>query len=348
MPSEKSVSFRHHLVSNTLDLIKNAGWDCSKTSHLIVGIVSQLAIYTEEGVAMTPSVFLCNSITELVQLAGVGEHIPLSDNEPLDNAAHKILKATAPLCSVNWRIYIERLPHGIECKYGVFCGTSDPSSMTIDEVVFDDAIDIGPIIRISQTATNKVEVRTNKGESIEFRFNDDIDDSEIKTHEHIHQLSAVISQDIDESGSTFSEYIDRTLSAAIRNCHGTLIAVVPSRSSLTTIPVALKDCVLLKPPLNLTERLKTHINDGKTAESVSQLQTASELVAGFVNSDGITIFDTAGNVLGYRAFIQSNTGGKPVTGGARSRAFEAMKALVGTELTAAFFRSQDGKTNYLS
>lgn len=34
-------------------------------------------------------------------------------------------------------------------------------------------------------------------------------------------------------------------------------------------------------------------------------------------------------------------------GGARTRAYEAMKAAVGKDLRAAFFRSQDGRTDFV-
>jgi len=312
---------------------------------LIAGIVSQLAAYTEEGVAMTPSVFICNSIAELVQRAGVGEYVPLSGEVSLDSAGPKLLKAAAPLCLGNWRIYIERSVDGESCKYGVFCGATDPSSLTIDEVVLDEYTENFPVIRISQSATNKVEVRSNAGDGIEFRFNDDIDVAEIKIHEHIDLLSKAISNSSGPRSDLFHGYIDRILSTAIKDCHGTLIAVLSSKA--LALPAKLADSVALNPPLHLYERFERHIDEGKTAVSVSRLQSASELVSGFINSDGITIFNDSGYVLGYRTFVHNDTGEKPVTGGARSRAFEAMKVLVGTDLVAAFFRSQDGRTEYV-
>lgn len=344
MAIEKSVSFRSDLVSNTLDLIQNVGWHCARTSQLIAGIVSQLAVYTEEGVAMTPSVFICSSVAQLVQLAGVGEYIPLSGEVPLDSAGPKLLKAAAPLCSGNWRIYVERSPNGETCKYGVFCGTSDPSSLTIDEVVLDEYTEAFPVVRISQSATNKVEVRTNAGDGIEFRFNNDPDVAEIKVHEHVRQLAGAISVNSGPLSELFLGYIDRVLSTAIKDCHGTLIAVVPANGAV--LPEKLADIVPLAPPFHLYDRFQRHIDEGKTASSVSRLQAASELVSGFISSDGITVFNDAGYVLGYRAFVQSDNSGKPVSGGARSRAYASMKALVGTDLGAAFFRSQDGRTDF--
>lgn len=345
MATEKSISFRASLVSNILDLTQNVGWQCARTSQLIAGIVSQLAVYTEEGVVMTPSVFICSSVARLVQFAGVGEFIPLSGDVPLESAGSKLLKAAAPLCSGNWRIYVERSANGESCKYGVFCGSTDPSSLTIDEIVLDEYVEEFPVIRITQSATNKVEVRTNAGDGIEFRFNNDQDVAELKANEHIKLLSSAISTNSGPLSDRFVEYVDRILSTAIKECHGTLIAVVPASDA--GLPKTLLDIVPLNPPFHLYDRLQRHIEEGKTAASVSRLQAGSELLAGFIGSDGITVFNDAGYVLGYRAFIQSENGGKPTDGGARSRAYESMKALVGTDLTAAFFRSQDGRTDFL-
>lgn len=345
MATEKSISFRSNLESNSLDLIRKVGWNCARTSELIAGMVSQLAAYTEEGVPMSPSVFICSSVSQLVQLAGVGEHIPLSANVPLESAGAKILKDAAPLCFGHWRIFVERSPDGQLCSYGVFCGTSDPSSLTIDEVVLDAYDESFPVIRISQSATNKVEVRSNAGDGIEFRFNNDRDTEEITVHQHVRQLAEAISSKIERHRELFTGYIDRVLSTAIKDCHGTLIAVVPSTGA--GLPAEFSDIVRLETPFHLYDRFRLHIDEGKSAASVSRLQAASELVSGFIDSDGITVFNDAGYVVGYRAFIRSANPEAPVTGGARSRAFGSMKAMVGLSLFAAFFRSQDGRTDFL-
>lgn len=327
-----------------MDLIREIELDCARTSRLIAGIVSRLAAYTEEGVPMTPTVFICNSISELLQRAGVGEYVPLSGDEPLDSAGPKLLKAAAPLCRDNWRIYVERSPNGETCRYGVFCGSSDPSSLTVDEVVLDGFSAGFPIVRIAQSATNKVEVRTNSGHGIEFRFNDDIDVTELDSQAQVMRLAQTISANVGPQASMFTSFVERLLLSAIKHSHGTLIAVVSS--DLDKLPIMLQDAVQIGPPVDLYERFKLHLDEGRTAVSVSRLQAAAELVSGFICSDGITVFNSMGRVLGYRAFIRSDVDSPPSSGGARSRAFTAMCQLVGGDLNAAFFRSQDGRTDF--
>ncbi len=343
MPA-KSVSFRTHLTSNSMDLLTQVGLDCVKTARLITGIVSQLAAYTEEGVSMAPSVFICNSVANLVQVSGVGEHISLSEPMDLQSAASKILKAAAPLCGDNWKIYVERSEDGATCTFGVFCGTTDPSSLAVDEVLLAEKVDNYPIIRIIQTSKNKVEVKTNVGGSIEFRFNDDVDVAELDVMGSVGLLAGSIANDVPADQVHFASFVGRVLTSAIGKSHGTLVAVLDSNKP--QIPESLSDVVKIAPPLDLYERFNLHIEEGKTAGSVSRLQAAVDLLVGLISSDGITVFDSRGRVIGYRAFIKSD--GQPAQGGARTRAFEAMKALVGGDLKAAFFRSQDGRVEFKS
>ena len=119
MASEKSVSFRAHLLANTTDVLAEVDLHCARTARLIVSIISQLAAYTEEGTLLAPTVFVCNSISKLIQRAGAGEYIPLSGDEPSDVAAEKILKAAAPLIRLQNQIiygaYWRPLRHRI-CK----------------------------------------------------------------------------------------------------------------------------------------------------------------------------------------------------------------------------------------
>ena len=294
---------------------------------------------------MSPTVFICGSIDQLVKHSGAGEYIPLSDLLPINSSGAKILKNAAPLCFGNWKIYVERSEDGRTCKYGVFCGSSDPSSMTIDEVVLDTYNEKFPVVRVVQNATNKVEVRSSVGRGIEFRFNNDQDVSEIKSRHHISQLAKAISAKSGPLSDAFEAYVERTLSAAVKYCHGTLIAVLPSQGPVA--PAEISDMLLLQPSFHLYERLDRHTKEGKTAESVSRLQAASELVSGFIESDGITVFNDAGYIVGYRAFVKSDGSAVVVNGGARTRAYEALKALIGKGVSAAFFRSQDGRTDYV-
>jgi hypothetical protein len=109
----------------------------------------------------------------------------------------------------NWHIYVERSQDGQVCRFGVFCGSRDPSSLTVDEVLLDSFDEGFPIVKIIQSARNKVDVRTSKGNAIEFHFNDDADVIHLLDHSHISSLAHLISHDITDD--IFCNFVDRLL-----------------------------------------------------------------------------------------------------------------------------------------
>jgi hypothetical protein len=59
------------------------------------------------------------------------------------------------------------------------------------------------------------------------------------------------------------------------------------------------------------------------------------------------VFDTMGRITSYRVFYQPQNEEpaiQSVVGGARRRAYEGVKTLVGRPLMSVLFRSQDGLT----
>lgn len=341
MATEKSISFRAQLKSNALDLISAIGWNCGHTTELIAGLVSKLAAYTEEGVHLAPAIFICSSVSELVKRAGTGEHVPLSPpGIPTGTAAGQILKAAAPLCGGYWHVYVERAKNGETLQFGVFCGSSDPSALTVEQVVLEEFTREFPVVQVAQSSLNKVEVRTNAGDAVEFRFTDEKDVNELTGREDLVTLAKTIARDVAESKEEFVGLALRLLTDAIMKSHGTLIAVVAKGQG---IPAALGDVITFQHPIDLHSRLLAHTAEGRTAVSVSNLQVAADLLRGLISSDGIIVFDSAGRVLGYRGFIVGGEDAVLLEGGARARAFRAMKNLVGIDFLAAFFRSQDGR-----
>lgn len=129
--------------------------------------------------------------------------------------------------------------------------------------------------------------------------------------------------------------------------HGNLIGVVEDDSdAIEQIKTELHDGIYLHEPIDIVE-LVEQAEAEKTNESSIRLTAHTSLVSSMLNHDGITLFTTKGRLIGYHLFIKS----KPevqeaegeVVGGARSRAFEAMKGL---NLKACLYKSQDGNMKY--
>jgi hypothetical protein len=143
----------------------------------------------------------------------------------------------------------------------------------------------------------------------------------------------------------FRVYFSRLLEEALSKSHGAILicAETPCLSNMDD----LKDGIELSPKLDFFAAYRAYSSDNN-AESILRLQSAEDLLSGILQSDGIVIFDTTACVVAYRVFYRPShpeTPGAPTpTGGARRRAFDGVRAMVGTSLVSALFRSQDGLT----
>lgn len=247
-----------------MDALTQIDVHCVHTARLIVSLASRLAAYAEEGVPLAPTIFVCNSAPQLIGMMGPGEHVSLSPERlPSGSAAAKILKAAAYLAVGSWKIYVERSADGTECRFGIFCGSTDPSSATPDEVLFQETDAGFPIVRIKQVAPNKVEVRTSDGNAVEFRFNDDENAASMGTEGIITDLAGCATAGIEQVEPEFVALIRRVLVRAIHSSHGTLIAIVPASVG---VPPELADGILVDPPIDLRERYEAHVSGNKTAD----------------------------------------------------------------------------------
>ena len=67
------------------------------------------------------------------------------------------------------------------------------------------------------------------------------------------------------------------------------------------------------------------MTSSREASTINRLYAS--IVQSMLNHDGLTLFTTTGKLIGYHIFVKPDTNEQgEVVGGARSRAFEVMKA----------------------
>jgi hypothetical protein len=149
----------------------------------------------------------------------------------------------------------------------------------------------------------------------------------------------------DRTPSDFRAYFARLLDASLTACHGTILLCAEALD-LSAVP-ELRDAVPVDPILDFYTAF-AEFQSSATAGSILSLQRCEELLNGFLRCDGMVVFDERGRVNAYRVFYKPNGGsgdtGTVIVGGARRRAYEGLKGLVGSRLTSVLFRSQDGLT----
>lgn len=339
----KTVTFRSQTMGSVSDFITDEGLVCQESQNLLSALAGALLSYKDEGVELSPTVLFCTNADQ------VFESFPGSVKHAVGTvtlggvSVKQILKDCAPLATRSWSIFIERTTAG-QARYGVFNYITLPTTLPLHEAI---GITSGnTCILMRKVGASTIEVRGSKGNELALVFSTTREE-ETQTANPVEQFSLDCCQGVPGGShvADFRSYFKRLLEEGLSRCHGTIL-VCASNPVLSAMG-DMKDGVEILPKLDFFSAYSAYRSDS-SAESILRLQSAEELFAGVLQCDGIVVFDTEGCLVAYRVFYrptQPDTGTTPVPiGGARRRAFEGAKSMVGTNLISVLFRSQDGLT----
>ncbi len=345
MPSAH-VTLRDQLKGKISDLLDDAGMTCHQTEEALIALSVDLADYREEGKQLYPRVVVCDDLVSTSRILQGSHAVEIGSGPRSPATARKCLKKCAPLASTNWLVWIERQPDAF--RFGVFRAPVSPTAVDLRSTLADLEPATVRALLLAQLAPGTVEVVGAGLEGLLVHL----------SGERVEVLPSAAQQ--DQLSRWFMESIkaahmlDPCVSFArnlfgdlLRESHGSLIAFV--RSGDPVPAVLAEDGTILGEPLDLAELVIRHADDEPT-ENYTGLMASTALLGGMLNSDGITVLDTAGRILGYNCFVRASPDDlKPseLVGGARRRAFTALSALVDSgELRAAFIRSSDGASEF--
>jgi len=340
---DKTISFRSQLSGDISDFLKDEGFECAATYSAMTAIVSDLSHYKEEGTTLSPEIYLCNDIGQVVQLVPGCSFIRIGEGAQNDETALRAMKECAPLAKNAWSIFIERKD---KCfRYGVFAARDFPMSVTVSEVLIDSGENTIPAVMVSKVADNCVEARGAKGNRRCIHFSSAREDSP-SPREAIAALTKGITIGVcRDYGAQAERFLYLTLLSVFQESHGALVAVLGKRRRV--LPKRISDAIRIEQPVDVSAPVRQYLRS-KDHEAVAELQRIASLIEGMLQSDGVTVFRADASVLAYRAFLRHwSQKGSARHGGARMRTFEGLKELVDRgDMEGAFIRSQDGYTEY--
>lgn len=342
MADAKTVSFRFQTRSFITELIEDEGLACQASQNILSYLSGALLAYRDEGVELSPTVLFCTNIDAALKSFPGAIKYTIGNGPLSGDTAKRVLKDCAPLTSGGWNVYIERSSDN-NLNYGVFNYIQLPTTIPLHEAISLSSDVFCVLIR--KTSSTAIDLRGSRGNSVTLIFSTVRE--ETVAHNPILEFSADCCRNVlnfyQESG--FERYFANLIEQAITRSHGTILAC-SEVTSLDDIS-ELKDGILLDPPLNFLTAFMAYREIG-SAEAILTLQSYEQLLYGFLQCDGVVLLNTQGCVTAYRVFyrpsaeaVQSTTN---VVGGARRRAFEGTKTLIGKQLVSALFRSQDGLT----
>ena len=335
-----NITFRTQLLDGVTGLCTECDFDLSKP-EILVDLIVRLARYREEGTKLAPQVYLTDNMDLIMKLLPGGEKIQLSASTPDADGIEEMLKLCAPLAIGEWRIFGCNVEN--KMNFGVFRGSNNPISVSVDQTVLSEQTE-ATVIKAHQVAEECVQVRTSKGHHHHIFFNHRKEDNPTPLQFVDSLVDSVVRKVDDDAKDAVQGLVAKTAHSALVNSHGCLLAV----TNMFKPPKALShDAVILEQPIDFPLMIREFKREEGTSDWLQHIEKKAQLVEGMINCDGITLFDQFGRLLAYRCFIQlpkDNT----VVGGARRRAFEALKARLGKGLCAAFIRSEDGWTDFRS
>ncbi len=341
MPEPISVTFRDQITGRINDLLIDEHQACAQSQNLLGFLAGALLNYRDEGVEFSPAVVICDKLENFLR-AFPGSVAHTIGNALLDpSSGPRILKDCGPLSSTSWFIFIERVGDG-RVRYGVFTYFRLPSAIPLHEGIAIDTTQFCILLR--KTSSNSIEIRGAKGNRLTLIFSTVRE--AVTSGAPIEKFASSCCAGINEDGkrADFQVYFARLLESALTISHGTIL-LCSNGLDLAAVP-ELQDAVPVSPLLDFYAAF-SEFQSANTAGSILTLQRCEELLQGFLRCDGMIVFDTEGRVVAYRVFYRATEGGgtaTPIVGGARRRAFEGVKGLVGEQLLSILFRSQDGLT----
>jgi hypothetical protein len=332
-------------VSAFLDL---ESCECLQSVKFLAYLAGALQRYEEEGVLIEPRVLFCSSITDLVDFIPGARYIEIGASEFNADSCKIILKQCATLAGGLWSIIVERSADGKLVRFGVLSYLATPTAIEINELIalvnFSKSKSF--CVFIQKIDTKTISMMGSRGNTLRISFS-----TTKKTNSESREILQFAQRCTQKcSSEEFRTYFQKLVGDALGRSHGSILVC---RDGLPITKVkGMADGVLIEPSIDLESSFETFKKFG-TADSILEIQRYEQLLMGMMQSDGIVVFDTAGKITAYRVFFKDTSPAKKkpkkapsIQGGARRRAFEGLKSLVGTELECALFRSQDGMMIY--
>lgn len=346
MPSDSTIiTFRPLLEQAVEEFISTQGWKTPGLSEATSELITALAKYREEGKRLFPVAYFTQDLPALLNELGGTDPLLIGRGPLNSQTMRRALKQCAPLGEGrSWVIYL--CVNDNQTEFGVFRTTGSPIQPTSLERLRRIEKPSLPILGVVQLAENVIELRAS---AFSYRY---IHLSGLSatgtpptrtTRDFIEALTHDVSP---EYRNPIANFYYRVVIDVMQVWHGTLAAVLPKGAP---IPDFFRDGVILEEPVDIEERIRSVCQGGWNLNP-GELQAESHLVRGMMGADGITLLSSDGKILGYNVFMNSPIQATVHSseGGARWRTYRALCKMVGQDLVATFYRSQDGSSNCMS
>lgn len=310
--------------------------------EILAEFVLVQASFQEEGQLVFPTFFLTDHLAELLNAVDGHNALKTGGAEYAEHAVYRVFKQCALLAAEKpWVVYVELRERGFD--YGVFRTDQYPLGPTAFERLRSLRTSNLRAVGLNRLGRNFVEIRSNSGLSRYVNTGSDQDQS-IAPTEAIRKFTSALVRDAEpQLTETLESFYYRLGFDILHARTGTLLAVIPHGRPWPSI---FDDGVKIESPIQVRDEILQLLHGKDINESYQQLVGCAALIKAMAGMDGVTVFDSRGAVIGYNFFVQHQSLGSrmhdAMAGGSRRRAFEALCARLGEDLSAVVYKSADG------
>lgn len=346
-PSRKPVLAVRSIAESIHDLsgrvLYEAGFSKSSMDpEELVEVLRMLEDCREEGRPLYPEILLTTRLEDCLKPIHPVQLVLCGESTERPGRFRRAIKRCAPIATEPWVIVLDVASKKL--RYGVASKHVRADAESLYEAVFDCATDAQdlPLIFLHRHGTKAVLLRTARTEHV---VSLTLSDELLNAANDIAGFARIVSANTNEANRINSErVIQRLLEQACREGHGFISCAVAKSSAGADWRISLRDGAWLKPAIDLSAAVPDDLNVAATLENDSALRARINLARQMVEVDLMTAFSTDGKLLGYNIHIPSPKS-SGVAGGARTRAFNALKEL--PFVKAIFMCSQDGQTRFI-
>jgi hypothetical protein len=336
--TEDLLSFRHLLNDAMLGFLAGEHLVNPALAECLAELIVSLSSYREEGAALFPRVFLTEKLEALLDSVSGQDAIRVGHGTLGWETVRLALKACAPLAQNNWYVWLEAGRDNRLC-YGIFRNDASPLATTPMEALRQSRAPERKLVGVLQLADNIIELCGASGHCRYVYLSGVRPDVRLPSRV-VADMVASVTRHVSNDVRTETEHFFRTVFwGVMMSAHGSLVAVLPAGTDWHPL---FEDGIRLEQPLTPVTRIR-EFRSSADSKVLASLGAQASMIQSLTGVDGITVLRSDGAVLGYNVFIrpEQSVWGAQV-GGARKRTFSALCRPVGTELVAAFCRSQDG------
>ncbi len=343
-PTAGFVSIHKNLSDALSLLLKTEKLSGAGAKEALATLVGLLSTYREEGQSLFPEIFFLDDIDNIMRALPNSERVRIGTGPRTSETIRLVLKRCAPLAQWGWSIYVLQAKDYFE--YGLLrCGLT-ALTFRASELLIDQGDESLPVILVRHVSRHSVEIIGACKNSLRIHYGEIEESREDPLLVAKDFCSSIVLAVPDKLKDQVRDFYWRLFSGVIRSGHGCLAAVMKPKSRV--LPQQLRDGVPIAPPLDVAAKVSSLLSV-HSCEGDTKLRAAAALIRGMLSTDGVTLFRADGSVCAYNVFVKASKQESTVAttfGGARRRAFKALSAWVGRDLSSAFFLSQDGHAEY--